>query len=90
MFPGFSSRFKIEIRDLYKERNLQQAASKEIKIPIEVIDSPRRKISVFIGAAVLGRTYNNPSYEKYWINQQDWQEMGGENAILAKCKNIIL
>ena len=90
MFPGFASRLKQEIRDIYKEVNLQKANSKEIKIPIEVNDSPRRKISVFIGAAVLANTYNCEKYSDYWITKADWDELGGEGSILKKCKNVIL
>lgn len=90
MFPGFASRVKQEIREVYKERNLKQAVNKEIKIPIEVNDSPRRKISVFIGAAVLANTYNSEAYGDYWINRGDWEELGPENSILKKCKNAQL
>lgn len=89
MFPGFASRVKEEIRKIYKEKNLAQAVSKEIKIPIEVNDSPRRKISVFIGAAVLANTYNSSRYGDYWITSADWHELGGERAILKKCKNVV-
>lgn len=90
MFPGFASRFKTEIKDLYVKINLKHSENKTIKINIDINDSPRRKISVFIGAAVLAQTYNNPNYDSYWISQSDWSELGGENAILKKCKNVIL
>lgn len=90
MFPGFASRFKQEIKELYKEKTLVNSTTKEIKIPIEINDSPRRKISVFVGAAVLGQTYNQSSYGHYWITKQDWDELGSEGSILKKCKNVIL
>ena len=90
MFPGFASRFQMEIEELYKTITLKNAKSKDIKSRIGIIDSPRRKISVFIGAAVIANTYNQPSYEHYWISQEDWAEMGGENCILKKCKNVMI
>ena len=90
MFPGFASRFKDEIRKQYINVILKNADTKDIKIPIEIVDSPRRKISVFTGAAVLGQTFNIPSYDNYWISKSDWSELGAENAILKKCKNVII
>lgn len=90
MFPGFASRFQAEIEELYKTITLKGAPSKEIRGRIGINDSPRRKISVFIGAAVIANTYNQESYEHYWISKEDWAEMGGENSILKKCKNILL
>lgn len=90
MFPGFATRFRNEICELYKEKALAKATTKEIKIKIEINDSPRRKISVFVGAAVLANTYNTERYDGYWITKPDWEELGGENAILKKCKNVVL
>ena len=53
MFPGFASRIEKEIRNSYIANNLKNASDKTIKIKIGIIDSPRRKFSVFIGAGVL-------------------------------------
>ena len=91
MFPGYASRIDIELRKLYTQNNLKLAKEKKIKIPINIIDSPRRKYSVFVGATVLANTYNSPQGEEagYWITKQDWDEVG-EDIILKKCQNIIL
>ena len=91
MFPGYASRIDIELRKLYTQNNLKLAKEKKIKIPINIIDSPRRKYSVFVGATVLANTYNSPQGEQagYWITKQDWDEVG-EDIILKKCQNIIL
>ena len=88
MFPGYASRIDIELRNLYKENTLKLAKEKNIKIPIDIIDSPRRKYSVFIGATVLSNVYNIPANESYWISKKDWEE-SGPNIILKKCPNIL-
>ena len=87
MFPGYASRIDIELRKLYTDNNLKLTKDKTIKIPIKIIDSPRRKYSVFTGAAVLSTTYNGPEYDKYWISAKDWKE-SGPGIILEKC-NIL-
>ena len=88
MFPGYASRIEIELKKLYTENNLKLAKNKAIKIPINIIDSPRRKYSVFIGATVLANIYNEQQTE-YWITKQDWDECGPD-IIFKKCQNIIL
>ena len=88
MFPGYASRIDIELRKLYTENTLKLAKEKKIKIPINIIDSPRRKYSVFIGATVLSNVYNIPANESYWISKKDWEE-SGPNIILKKCPNIL-
>ena len=88
MFPGYASRIDIELRNLYKENNLKLAKEKTIKIPINIIDSPRRKYSVFIGATILANLSNNEQAIDYWISREDWQE-AGPNIVLKKCKNIL-
>ena len=88
MFPGYASRIDIELRKLYTENTLKLAKEKKIKIPIDIIDSPRRKYSVFIGATVLSNVYNVPANESYWISKKDWEE-SGPNIILKKCPNIL-
>ena len=88
MFPGYASRIEIELRKLYTDNNLKLAKDKTIKIPIKIIDSPRRKYSVFTGAAVLSTTYNGPEYDGYWISAKDWKG-SGPGIILKKCPNIL-
>jgi actin-related protein 2 len=60
LFPGFATRLELEMKKLYKENNLKMTENKKIKISINVIDSPRRKFSVFIGASIIGNYYNSP------------------------------
>ena len=58
---------------------------------ITIIDSAIRKYSVFIGATVLAKTYNNVKGGEnsgYWITKQDWEEVG-PNIVLKKCQNIM-
>ena len=88
MFPGYASRIEKEIKNLYVEEGLKNTKDKNIKISINIIDSPRRKYSVFIGATVLSKTYNRPEFESYWISKKDWEE-SGPNIILKKCPNIL-
>ena len=88
MFPGYATRLENEIKNLYTANNLKVAKDKTIKIPINIIDSPRRKYSVFIGATILANLSNNEQAIDYWISKQDWEE-SGPKIILKKCKNIL-
>ena len=88
MFPGYATRLENEIKSLYKENTLKLAKDKIIKIPINIIDSPRRKYSVFIGASVLSKTFNESENLAYWITKQEWQE-SGPRIIQHKCKTLI-
>jgi actin-related protein 2 len=88
MFPGYATRLENEIKSLYKENALKLAEDKTIKIPINVIDSPRRKYSVFIGASVMAKFYNEPEYLSYWISKKEWEE-SGPRIIQEKCKALI-
>ena len=87
MFAGYASRIEKEIKALYVEKGLKNTQNKTIKITINIIDSPRRKYSVFIGATVLANTYNQPGVD-YWITKQDWEEVGPD-IVLKKCPNVI-
>ena len=62
----------------------------KINKDIKIIDSARRKYSVFIGATVLAQNYNSEKGENsgYWITKQDWEEVG-PNIVLKKCQNIM-
>ena len=88
MFAGYASRIEKEIKGLYIEKGLKNTSNKNIKININIIDSPRRKYSVFIGATVLANIYNEQQTE-YWITKQDWDECGPD-IIFKKCQNIII
>ena len=91
MFAGYASRLMIEMKKIYREKGLQNVENKTIKIDIDIIDSPRRKYSVYIGATVLANTYNSSEGEEsgYWITKQDWDEVGPD-IILKKCQNVIV
>ena len=88
MFPGYATRLENEIKNLYTANNLKVAKDKTIKIPINIIDSPRRKYSVFIGATILANLLNRPERLDYWISKKDWDE-SGPNIVLKKCQNIL-
>ena len=89
MFPGYASRLLNEIEALYKEKTLKNKETKT-KIDIKIIDSPRRKYSVFTGATVVANTLNSEKGERsgYWITKQDWDEVG-PNIVLKKCQNVL-
>ena len=80
LFPGFASRIELEMKKLYKEISLKNTDNKKIKISINVIDSPRRKYSVFIGASIIGNYYNTADSGDYWVTIDEWLECG-ENAV---------
>ena len=80
LFPGFASRVELEMKKLYKEISLKNTENKKIKISINVIDSPRRKYSVFIGASIIGNYYNTQDSGDYWVTIDEWLECG-ENAV---------
>ena len=99
MFPGYASRLYNEMKALYKKKTLKieptksgngKKTSKKNKV-ITIIDSARRKYSVFIGATVLAQFENSEKGENsgYWITKQDWDECGPD-IIFKKCQNIIL
>ncbi len=85
MFPGFSSRLENEIKKLYKEKILKDS-KKDVKINMNIIDTPRRKYSVFIGACFLANFYANQ--EAYWITRDEWLDIG-PRIFETKCQNMI-
>ena len=95
LFPGFASRIENEIKKLYKETALKLAKEKKIKININVIDSPKRKYSVFIGASIIANHYNAEGNEDYWITRDEWLECEDtgdytkENLIKNKCQSYL-
>ena len=86
MFPGFASRIEKEIRNSYITYNLKNASDKTIKIKIGIIDSPRRKYSVFIGAGVLANIFVNDINGEYCITKTEYDEIGGD--AIFKSKNL--
>ena len=88
MFPGFASRMLDEMKNVYIKKTLHNVKDKSVKININVVDSPRRKYSVYIGATVLAKVYN-VNVSDYWITKQDYEE-SGEEIILRKCPNMTM
>ena len=95
LFPGFASRIENEIKILYKQTALKLAKEKKIKININVIDSPKRKYSVFIGASIIANHYNSEGNDDYWITRDEWLECEDtgdytkENLIKNKCQSYL-
>lgn len=73
MIPGFSTRLDYDIRKIYIENKLKLAKSKKIKLTIQILDPPRRKYSVFMGASVYAKAMNS---EKFWISKEEFEECG--------------
>ena len=100
MFPGYASRLYNELKALYEKKTLKieptksgngkKTSKKNKNKVITIIDSARRKYSVFIGATVVAQTLNNEKGENsgYWITKQDWEEVGPD-IVLKKCQNIM-
>ena len=91
MLPGFTSRIEIELKKIYFDKNWKSDRRKTVSVkivrfPINIIDSPRRQYSSFIGATIKSSLYND--YIDYWISKKDWDECGPD-IILKKVKNIV-
>ena len=95
LFPGFATRVEKDIKKIYKETALRNTKDKKIKININVIASPKRKYSVFIGASIIANHYNNLDNEDYWITRDEWldcEDKGSytkENLIKNKCQSYL-
>ena len=66
MFPGFSQRLKIALKDKQKEMRSN--------LKCKVIDPLNRKILVFLGAAIVAMILEN--HPDQWISKADWAEEG--------------
>lgn len=86
MFAGFASRLENEMKKLYKEKILKDS-NREIKINMNIIDTPMRKYSVFIGACFIANLF--AQNERYWISKQEWDEIGPK-IMHQKCQNILI
>ena len=81
MLPGFSSRLENDMKDLWCAKNGRSL--KDAAKFIEIVDTPRRKYSVFSGASFLAQFYANQP--DYWITKAEWEEFGSK-IIFDKCK----
>ena len=84
MYPGYASRIELELKKIYIEKILKNVQNKNIKIPINIVDSPRRKYSVFAGAAILSTAMESTGVEDYWISKKEWEECIKINGKLFK------
>ena len=73
------------MKKLYKENALKNVENKKIKININVIDSPRRKYSVFIGASIIGNYYNTGDSEDYWVVNGTTDEIRPYRILYKEC-----
>ena len=90
LFPGFTTRLENEMKSLFKKNNIK--LDKKGKVSINVIDSPRRRYSVFVGASIIGNYYNNNADSDYWITVNEWLECGEnydakQKIIKEKCQS---
>lgn len=47
-----------------------------MKMKINIIDPPRRRYNVFIGAGVIAKSMADKP--EYWITKKDYEEFGAE------------
>jgi len=72
MFPGLSTRVLKDLKDVYAREKFGGDKSGLARISINVLDPPRRKHGVFIGASFVA----NFKPEESWITKKDWEEAG--------------
>jgi actin-related protein 2 len=72
ILPGFPTRLANDIRKYYREKVLKGGS--DIKIKINVNDSPTRKYSVFQGAAFVAETTQPKDH--IWVLKRQWDEKG--------------
>jgi len=70
MFPGLSSRVEKDLKDIYVKEKFGGDRSGLNRVPIKVLDPPRRKHGVFIGGSFLASCATN------WITKQSYAEAG--------------
>ena len=72
MFPGLSSRVEKDLKEIYVLDKFNGDRKGLNRLPINVIDPPRRKHGVFIGASFIAK--NTP--DSNWISIQEYNEKG--------------
>ncbi len=72
MFPGLSTRVLKDLKDVWVREKFDGDRSGLARVPINVVDPPRRKHGVFIGASFVA----NFKTDELWISKKDWQETG--------------
>ena len=72
MFAGLSSRVQKELEDVYVREKFKGDRSGLKRVAIRVLDPPRRKHGVFIGASFLAGLSTN------WITKKEYAEIGDQ------------
>ena len=72
MFPGLSSRVEKDLKEIYVLDKFNGDRKGLNRLPINVVDPPRRKHNVFIGASFISK--NSP--DSNWISIQEYKEKG--------------
>lgn len=70
MFAGLSSRVERDLKDIYVREKFGGDRSGLNRVAIRVLDPPRRKHGVFIGASFLANLSEN------WISKKEYSEVG--------------
>eukprot|EP01016_Furgasonia_blochmanni_P048982 TRINITY_DN7380_c0_g1_i12.p1 TRINITY_DN7380_c0_g1~~TRINITY_DN7380_c0_g1_i12.p1 ORF type:complete len:341 (+),score=61.51 TRINITY_DN7380_c0_g1_i12:386-1408(+) len=76
MFPGFPTRLEADVEKIYTHNILkgQVVDASKRRVKIKVLDPPRRKYNVFIGAGVYAKVMDKQP--GFWLTRQDWDEQG--------------
>ena len=83
MYPGLPSRLEKEMKALYL-KNVAKGDKKQLaKLKLRIEDPPRRKHMVYLGGSVLADIMKDK--EAYWMSRKEYQEMGIDKLLQAKC-----
>lgn len=74
MFPGLSSRVEKDLKEIYVREKFNGDKSGLSRVRINVLDPPRRKHGVFIGASFLASMLP----EERWVSKKDYAEQGSK------------
>lgn len=90
LFAGFTSRIENEVKTLYKKNVANEQTKGHSGMSFNVIDSYKRKYSVFIGGTVVANYYNNADSDEYWISQEEFNECGDQDELIKrKCQSYM-
>eukprot|EP00826_Nyctotherus_ovalis_P058564 TRINITY_DN8059_c0_g2_i20.p3 TRINITY_DN8059_c0_g2~~TRINITY_DN8059_c0_g2_i20.p3 ORF type:complete len:120 (+),score=37.88 TRINITY_DN8059_c0_g2_i20:1061-1420(+) len=72
MFPGFPTRLKTDIMNLFKKQIEEKTRDKNQKYKVNVLDKPNRKNAVFIGASICANVLSgNPGF---WVTKEQFED----------------
>ena len=86
MFPGYSTRMKLEMDNYYRTYQ-KKNPDDELKIDIDVVDSPNRKYNVFFGGAIYANSRLDETNS--WITKKEYQEKGAKRVMKEKGTCIV-